>query len=452
MKALQVKIYLPVSMFLVIALSSIVFAQNRGAANRPKDAQNVSNEKRTALVIGNGVYADSPLKNPANDANDMAAALKNLGFEVLAFTNLDQNGMKKAVRDFGAKLRAKGGVGLFYYAGHGVQVKGRNYLIPVSATVNTEQEVEYESVEVGLVLAQMEAANNIMNIVILDACRNNPFARSFRSAERGLASIDAPSGTLLAYSTAPGSVASDGAGKNGLYTQELLKAIRTKDLSIEDVFKRVRVSVRGATNDKQTPWENSSLTGNFYFAGIDKSPQTTIRLSPATINSPPDSQNLASEETFWKAIENSSDAADFKDYLDRCRKGEFVCTYKATAELIIKRLDKLDDISGEYVGEYSCGQGLTGLTIDIEESNGKVKADFKFYPLVSNPKAQSGEFLYEGTYDANSKAMKLKGVRWIKQPANYFMVDLKGKFDLPTKSFIGEVLSPDCTFVRFKKR
>lgn len=247
--------------------SSLTAQQNRQLVQEDSSSKA---ESRTALVIGNGSYADSPLKNPPNDATDVAQALKTLGFEVLSFTNLDQNAMKKAIREFGAKLRSKGGVGLFYYAGHGVQAKGKNYLIPVGATVNTEEEVEYESVEVGLVLAQMESANNNINIVILDACRNNPFARSFRSADKGLASIDAPSGTLLAYSTAPGSVASDGTGRNGLYTQELLKAIRTDGLSIEDVFKRVRVSVRGSTENRQTPWESSSLTGNFFFTAKTK--------------------------------------------------------------------------------------------------------------------------------------------------------------------------------------
>jgi tetratricopeptide (TPR) repeat protein len=227
--------------------------------------ESLNTDSRTALVIGNGKYADAPLKNPPNDAADMAAALRSLGFEVLFYIDLDQNGMKRAIREFGARLRTKGGVGLFYYAGHGVQSKGVNYLIPVGSKVETEEEVEYESVEAGLVLAQMESAKNGMNIVILDACRNNPFARSFRSSQKGLASIDAPSGTLLAYSTAPGSVAGDGAGRNGVYTQELLKQIKTPGLSLEDVFKQVRISVRGVTMEKQTPWEVSSLVGNFYF-------------------------------------------------------------------------------------------------------------------------------------------------------------------------------------------
>ena len=234
----------------VFVFASFTFAQ--GTRQLTTEQPKIS-DKRTALVIGNGNYANSPLRNPTNDATDMAAALKTVGFEVLSYTNLDQTGMKRAIREFGAKLRTKGGVGLFYYAGHGVQAKGVNYLIPIGAKVETEEEIEYESVEAGLVLAQMESAKNRMNIVILDACRNNPFARSFRSAEKGLASIDAPSGTLLAYSTAPGSVASDGTGRNGLYTQELLKTIRTSGLSIEEVFKQVRISVRGVTGEKQTP-------------------------------------------------------------------------------------------------------------------------------------------------------------------------------------------------------
>lgn len=315
---------------LLFVLLTVMFAAFGVKAQKTRELtleEPDNKESRTALVIGNGNYTNSPLKNPPNDADDMTQALKTLGFEVLAYTNLDQNAMKKAIRDFGAKLRAKGGVGLFYYAGHGVQVKGVNYLIPVSAQVNTEEEVEYESVEVGLVMAQMEAAKNKMNIVILDACRNNPFARSFRSSEKGLASIDAPSGTLLAYSTAPGSVASDGAGRNGLYTQELLKAIKTGGLSIEDVFKRVRVSVRGATADKQTPWESSSLTGNFYFSGNRNSADSNKETKP---------DRSAGETAFWRSIENSTETQDFEDFLKEYPNG----IYAPTARLKIRKLNE----------------------------------------------------------------------------------------------------------------
>ena len=249
---------------------------------------------RTALVIGNGTYPNAPLTNPVNDATDVAAALRALGFEVLSYTNLDQNSMKRAIREFGTKLKLKGGAGLFYYAGHGVQVKGINYLIPVGTEINSEEEVEYEAVEAGLALAQMEAAKNSINIVILDACRNNPFARSYRSADKGLAQINAPSGTLIAYSTAPGSVASDGSGRNGLYTQELLKQIRKPGLSIEDVFKQIRISVRSATSGSQTPWESSSLTGEFYFNQAGVLPK----------NDPAPSSE-ASRPTLFRQIRNS---------------------------------------------------------------------------------------------------------------------------------------------------
>lgn len=222
-------------------------------------------ERRVALVIGNGAYETAPLKNPVNDARDVAEALRGSGFDLIYKENLDQNGMKRAIREFGRKIQ-NGGVALFYYAGHGIQVKGDNFLVPVDAKVQTEEDVEYETVDAGLVLAQMDSAKTSVNIVILDACRNNPFARSFRSATNGLAQMDAPSGTLIAYATAPGSIASDGGlARNGLYTQELLKVISTPNLSIEEVFKRVRISVRGLTQGKQTPWEASSLTGDFSF-------------------------------------------------------------------------------------------------------------------------------------------------------------------------------------------
>lgn len=240
------------------------FGQGNERGMRIPPSQN--SERRVALVIGNGNYKEAPLRNPVNDARDMASALKQVGFEVTHGENLSQNEMKRNIRAFGDQIR-NGGVGLFYYAGHGSQINGVNYLIPVNAVITKAEEVEYESVDVGLVLAQMESANNRLNIVILDACRNNPFAQSFRSARNGLASIDAPAGTLIAYATAPGSVAIDGEGNNGLYTSELLLAMRQAGNKIEDVFKRVRIAVQAKSNGKQIPWESSSLVGDFYFSG-----------------------------------------------------------------------------------------------------------------------------------------------------------------------------------------
>ncbi|OGR36424.1 MAG: hypothetical protein A2051_00165 [Desulfovibrionales bacterium GWA2_65_9] len=201
----------------------------------------VQAERRVALVIGNGAYPTAQLKNPVNDATDMAASLQRLGFEVVLLVNANQQQMDSSVREFGLKLR-QGGAGLFYYAGHGLQVGGENYLVPVNANIQTESDVRFTCLPAGMVLGKMEDARNDLNIIILDACRNNPFARSFRSAEQGLAKMDAPTGSLISYATAPGSVASDGAGKNGLFTQHLLKNMATPNLSVEEMFKRVRQS------------------------------------------------------------------------------------------------------------------------------------------------------------------------------------------------------------------
>jgi len=221
---------------------------------------------RVALVIGNGSYKAAPLKNPVNDAKDMAAALRRLGFEVTLLTDARLKQMDAAVRDFGVKLR-RGGVGLFYYAGHGLQVAGENYLVPVDANVQTESDARYSCLPAGMVLGRMDDARNDVNIIILDACRNNPFARSFRSAEQGLAKMDAPTGSLISYATAPGSVASDGDGRNGLYTQHLLKNMSIPGLPITEMFMRVRQGVVSSTGRRQVPWEASSLIGQFYFVG-----------------------------------------------------------------------------------------------------------------------------------------------------------------------------------------
>ncbi|MDO9631813.1 MAG: caspase family protein, partial [Humidesulfovibrio sp.] len=241
-------------------------------------------ERRVALVIGNAAYRTAPLKNPVNDARDMAAALRSLGFEVIARENASLAQMEGAVNEFWGKLK-KGGAGLFYFAGHGLQVSGRNYLVPVDARLEAEQDARYKCMDAGLVLGRMENAGNDLNIIILDACRNNPFARSFRSAEKGLAKMDAPTGSLISYATAPGSVASDGAGRNGLFTQYLLKNMATPGLPITEVFMRVRQSVVAETKRMQVPWEASSLIGQFYFSGSSADqpplPAAVANVSPA---------------------------------------------------------------------------------------------------------------------------------------------------------------------------
>ncbi len=278
---------------------------------------------RVALVVGNAAYKDAPLLNPVNDARAVAVALQESGFTVILRENTDQRAMLLALREFGDKLRGgasnKAGtfnnasaVGLFYYAGHGMQIKGRNYLVPVGANVEREDEVAYSAVDAQAVLDKMEAAGNGANIMILDACRNNPFTRSARSGPTGLAQMDAPVGTLVAFATSPGAVASDGAGANGLYTQHLLTAMRQSGSKVEDVFKQVRANVRRDSQGKQVPWEATSMEGDFYFRG-GASAATAAALD----------SSLAVENALWDAVKNSQLPIELRAYLNRFPAGRY---------------------------------------------------------------------------------------------------------------------------------
>jgi formylglycine-generating enzyme required for sulfatase activity len=268
----------------LIRLGLLIFTVSASAAA-------MAAETRIALVIGNSEYSSGPLPNPANDAKMISETLGKLGFEVIARRNADQNTMKRAIQEFGARLEKAGpaAVGLFYYAGHGVQLNGRNYLIPTTAQIDREGDVEIEAVSADWVIEQMRYARNRLNIVILDACRNNPFTRSMRSVDHGLATMDAPAGILIAYSTAPGAVAADGSGRNSPYTEALSQAMQDLHEPVEQVFKHVRVGVMGATSGKQVPWESSSLTGDFYFAAANKTesaPPVVPRLSTPSPGAP----------------------------------------------------------------------------------------------------------------------------------------------------------------------
>ena len=260
-----------VSALLTIFVASISFAAITSAAiaASPVEAA-MAREQRVALVVGNGRYASSPLANPVNDARAMSAALKSMGFRVLLVEDASIAQMVDAVRKFGEMLKP-GGIGLFFYAGHGMQIKGHNYLIPVGADIQREDEVAFNAYDAAQVLEKMEAAKSRVNIVILDACRNNPFTRSFRSSTQGLATMDAPFGSYVAMATAPGRVAGDGSDGNGVYTKNLLAAMKTPGIPIEDVFKRTRVQVMAATDSQQVPWDYSSLSGNFYFVPAEGS-------------------------------------------------------------------------------------------------------------------------------------------------------------------------------------
>ena len=220
--------------------------------------------QRLALVIGNGAYRDAALPNPPNDAADMAKALEASGFTVIRRENASLREMHLALREFGDKL-GRQSTGLFYFAGHGLQVRGRNYLLPVDADIQREDEVAFAALDVSAVMEKLDSAKNPVNIVILDACRNNPFGTRMTATAKGLAPIDAPPGTFIAFATAPGSTAADGTGRNGLYTHYLVQEIAKPGAPIEEVFKAVRAGVRKDSKSAQVPWESTSLETSFAF-------------------------------------------------------------------------------------------------------------------------------------------------------------------------------------------
>jgi hypothetical protein len=374
----------------VVALAAVCLpagAQDRQLQIAPaKPAP--AGERRVALVIGNSAYKTAPLRNPVNDARAISKALSATGFKVTVLEDASQAAMRRAIRVFGDELTA-GGVGLFYYAGHGMQVRGKNFLIPVNADIEREDEIEDQAVDANVVLAKMDTAKNTLNLMILDACRNNPFARSFRSASAGLAQMDAPSGTLVAFATAPGSVASDGEGDNGLYTKHLLANIGRAGLPIEQVFKEVRRGVGRDTSDRQIPWESSSLRGDFYFIAPDPSLSAAAQKeqlesavaeavrreqdklaaqqaqmqkmiqemlakqraefdaemrrraeatgakppapAPAPASAPAPAPAVDREVVFWDSIKNSSNPEDYRAYLGQYPQGAFAALARVRA-------------------------------------------------------------------------------------------------------------------------
>lgn len=298
---------------LSLALAALpVLAQAPRAVRVKPAAPTPAREARVALVIGNGGYADAPLRNPVNDARAMKEALETCHFEVTLLTDVGKRTMEDAIRVFGDRIR-NGAVGLFYFAGHGLQAEGSNFLIPVGARLFKESDVPYEGVDVGRVLDGMQGAGNKLNILILDACRNNPFAlaKGWRGlGERGLAQVKAPTGSLIAYATAPGATAADGAGEHGLYTQALLQELREPGLKLEEAFKKVREKVLDASKGSQTPWESNSTVGDFYFRPL-----------VGNLGGPSD---LELEATLWEGLKDSRKPAELEGFLGRFPAGRYV--------------------------------------------------------------------------------------------------------------------------------
>ncbi|MEM9859313.1 MAG: caspase family protein [Bacteroidota bacterium] len=221
-----------------------------------------------ALVIGNSDYSHTTnLANPKNDAADIQKALERLNFEVMKFDNLSSSEMKKAIGNYLLKLEEYK-TGVVFYAGHGIQHTGRNYLVPVDIKIKNELEITGKCFDTGSIITRMNLMEVETSVIILDACRSNPFTdlkTRQTDSTNGLTGTDAPPGTIVAFATAPGRTASDGTGRNGLYTQEILKHIYKPELKVEDLFKQVRVSVMNKSRNQQIPWETSSLIKDFYF-------------------------------------------------------------------------------------------------------------------------------------------------------------------------------------------
>lgn len=261
-----------------------------------------SQEKRLALIIGNSAYEGGrALKNPVNDANLMASTLLDLGFDVIKRTDATKDEMEMAILDFWRVL-ASYDVNLFYYAGHGVQVNGVNYLLPVDAKVEDELSLRIEAIDVGEVVSQFERYPDNINIVVLDACRDNPFRSWMRSSSGGFVAMSAPSGTIIAYATSPGATASDGTGQYGLYTENLTQQMNIEQ-RIEDVFINTRNVVRESSGGRQNPQEWSQLTGSFYFKAPQVEAQETVDNNQQILQRedlPPDALTGSAEKLKYK--------------------------------------------------------------------------------------------------------------------------------------------------------
>ncbi len=276
-------------------------------------------DRRVALVMGNSAYKNAPrLRNPVNDASDMGAALKRLGFDVMLGLDLDYSNMRTLVRSFSEKL-PDADVALLFYAGHGLQVAGKNYLVPIDARIENQADLDFGTIDLDLVLHGMETDTRT-NIVFLDACRDNPLAANLArrlgtrsgSIGRGLAQVESGVGTLISFSTQPGNVALDGEGRNSPFTTALLKTIEQPGLSLSEAMIVVRNDVLRMTDRKQVPWDNSSLTGQFYFKPAAPGDQ-------APVGSARDSIEIA----FWNSIRDARNPQLFEAYLRRYPNGAF---------------------------------------------------------------------------------------------------------------------------------
>jgi hypothetical protein len=315
---------------------------------------------RIALVIGNTKYVEAPLKNPGNDAKGIAGALQQLGFQVNLKLDAGRNEMIEAIRAFGGELAKKKGVGMFYYAGHGAQLAWKNYLIPVDAIIEKVEDMQAKTVELNSLLEGLIKAQNPMNVIILDACRDNPFGTKARTQQKGLSQFDAPPGSLLAYATSPGNTAADGEGANGLYTENLLRELKTPEAKIEDVFKRVRLNVRRKSAGQQIPWESTSLEEDFYFLP----PAHLKKLSEAEIE-----KAFNEELAVWEKIKDAKEPGPLEDYLRKNPSGRFSELAQFQLDRVLAKLgEKKIQIEVEKDNPFTKGNARIDTQFKIGDS------------------------------------------------------------------------------------
>ena len=395
------------SLILFSSLSQAADDQASKAVRRSSSESGaaIKDQKRVALVIGNSDYKVGPLQNPAHDAEDISGVLRTLGFAVQIKTNVNQPEMEEAVDRFVQEIQ-NGDVALFYFSGHGIQVKGENYLIPLGDSIKSETDVRYKTVNAGLVLGKMEESRNRTNIVILDACRNNPFKGLFRSPSMGLSRIDAPKGTFIAYATSPDSVAADGTGRNSPYTKALMEALKVKDMPIELAFKQVARAVNKETGGQQTPWISSSLLDDFYCNPSHEASLATptpAKPTPTPVSSPVSDYKARTERLLgW-----------FTAHSDTATRGELDRMYKDPEA--VKWFRQASD-QGDAIAQLMLGRMFaSGLEASTDEAEA-----VKWYTKAAdqgNAQAQSNL----GTMYRNGKGVPKdyeEALKWYRKAAD----------------------------------
>lgn len=373
---------------------------------------------RVALVIGNAAYAGTAaLVNPANDARDMTSTLRSLGFTVVELRDGSKSQIDEAIVKVRDTLKGKQGIGMLYYAGHGMQLDWHNFMVPVDAKLAQSADVAAQTVDVNTVLDAFKVAGNRMNILVLDACRDNPFGKNGTASGKGLAQQDAPPGTFLAYATAPGNVAedSDGKGDNGLYTQYLLQELKKPVSRIEDVFKRVRFNVRQKSGGRQIPWESTSLEDDFFFN------DGKVRAVEKPIESERD-KAFALEKADWDTVKSSQRVDDFYAFLQKYPNGNIAEVVQAKIELLAAaQIETQPDQSGmtQSPGARRFRQGDTYELVFKDGYTGAVK--FKSTARVTKVTDDIAE--YTGQFGANTRGLSTV--------AGAVLADNGGQYDPP---------------------